>query len=135
MVLRTSNKIAVLIFVILVTPVSAMAQTEDWLPYTTDKFTIRYPSDWEITNVEAKSVIFKSTSQGATVTVTAVFVGNYSSAVPYLISSMKQNNGLMITEMDNNSYFLSNNPATRVIGSLTSSPGVDTEILSLRIQK
>ena len=41
---------------------STMAQTEDFVPYTTDHYTIKYRSDWDVTNVTAHNVTFKSPS-------------------------------------------------------------------------
>jgi hypothetical protein len=105
--------------VILAFFISVRAQAEDFVPYTypTYPFTIKYPIDWSIQDIKknATGVLFKSPDGFGNVLVTFK-----NTTIPlqnmYSRLLLMESHGFKLLEFNNNTYYLSDHPAIRIVG-------------------
>ncbi|HEY7078601.1 MAG TPA: hypothetical protein VH500_02800 [Nitrososphaeraceae archaeon] len=98
--------------------ISVRAQAEDFASYTypTYPFTIKYPMDWSIQDTKnATGVLFKSPDEFGNVLVTikktTIPLGKMFDKLVLM-----ESHGFKLLEFNNNTYYLSDHPAIRIVG-------------------
>ena len=127
--------------------ISVRAQAEDFASYTypTYPFTIKYPIDWSIQDTKnATGVLFKSPDEFGNVLVT---IKKTTVPLDKMFDKLvlMESHGFKLLEFNNNTYYLSDHPAIRIVGIQSYVgegesplvPGVplhDAKIMSLSIE-
>jgi len=127
--------------------ISVRAQAEDFVSYTyhTYPFTIKYPMDWSIQDIKnATGVLFKSPDEFGNVLVT---IKKTTIPLDNMFDKLvlMESHGFKLLEFNNNTYYLSDHPAIRIVGIQSYVgegesplvPGVplhDAKIMSLSIE-
>lgn len=108
----------ILILTILAFVIPAEAQTQDWKSYTMSTFTVEYPSDWRWTNDTTARGTNVFTFHAPANLANVMFCISNDPALSRKITHLLQQPGYgwRMTEIYNNSYYLSGHPATRIIG-------------------